>query len=83
MLSPRRFAQNGRLAQRAFRYALPAMALAAALAGCGKKSSVDPKVTAQLVAPVAKVVLKAQTVAPGSRRSRAQTGGALPEPMSQ
>lgn len=63
----RHSAQHGRFAQRAFRYALPAVALAAALAGCGKKSAVDPEVTAQLIAPVAKVELKAQTVAPGSR----------------
>jgi len=63
MPSPR----DSRSAQRAFRLALPVVALAAALAGCGKKSSVDPEVSAQLVQPVARVELKAQTVAPGSR----------------
>lgn len=54
-------------AQRAFRLALPAVAIVAALAGCGKKSTVDPEVSAQLVQPVARLELKAVTVAPGSR----------------
>jgi cytochrome c5 len=59
--------RDSRFAQRAFRLALPAVALVAVLAGCGKKSTVDPEVSAQLVQPVASVVLKAVTVAPGSR----------------
>jgi cytochrome c5 len=59
--------RDSRSAQRVFRLALPAVAVVAALAGCGKKSAVDPEVSAQLVQPVANVVLKAQTVAPGSR----------------
>ena len=59
--------RDSRFAQRAFRLALPAMALAAVLAGCGKKSTVDPEQSAQLVQPVARVELKAVTVAPGSR----------------
>jgi cytochrome c5 len=54
-------------AQRGLRLALPAVALVAALAGCGKKPSLDPEVSAQLVQPVARVELKAVTVAPGSR----------------
>jgi cytochrome c5 len=56
-----------RFAQRAFRLALPAMALAVTLAACGKKPAVDPEVSAELVQPVARVELKAVTVAPGSR----------------
>jgi len=59
--------RDTRFAQRAFRLALPAVALAAALAGCGKKPTVDPEVSAQLVQPVAKVEMKVVTVAPGSR----------------
>lgn len=59
--------RDSSFAQRALRLALPAVAIAAALAGCGKKSSVDPEVSAQLVQPVARVELKAVTVAPGSR----------------
>ena len=59
--------RDTRFAQRAFRVALPAVALAAVLVGCGKKSTVDPEVSAELIQPVARVELKAQTVAPGSR----------------
>jgi len=51
------------------RLALPAVAVLAAvlLAGCGKKESVDPELTATLIQPVARVELKVETVAPGSR----------------
>lgn len=63
MHSPR----DSRSTQRAIRIALPAVALVAVLAGCGKKPTIDPELSAQLVEPVAKVELKAVTVAPGSR----------------
>lgn len=59
--------RDSRSAQRVFRFALPAVAVVAALAGCGKSSSVDPEVSAQLIQPVAKVAMKVVTVAPGSR----------------
>lgn len=59
--------RDPRSAQRALRLALPAVAVLAVLAGCGKQSAVDPETSAQLVQPVARVSLKAVTVAPGSR----------------
>lgn len=59
--------RDSRSAQRVLRLALPAVAVLAVLAGCSKKPTVDPEVSAQLVQPVAKVSLKAVTVAPGSR----------------
>ncbi|ATE62172.1 c-type cytochrome [Thauera sinica] len=52
------------------RFAMPVAALAAAvlLAGCGKQgASVDPEKTAELIQPVARVELKVQKIAPGSR----------------
>ncbi len=59
--------RDSRFAQRAARGVLPAVALLALLAGCGKQSTVDPEVSAQLIQPVAKIELKAVSVAPGSR----------------
>ena len=59
-----------RAAQRLSRSALPAVALAGlfVLAGCGKKpAAVDPETSAALVQPVARVELKIEKVAPGSR----------------
>jgi cytochrome c5 len=61
------YPRDSRFAQRAFGLALPAVAVVAALAGCGKTSAIDPEVSAGLVQPVARVELKAVTVAPGSR----------------
>ena len=51
------------------RFALPAVAMIAAalLAGCGEQSKIDPELTATLIQPVARVEIKAVTVAPGSR----------------
>jgi cytochrome c5 len=48
---------------------MPVVAVVAAslLAGCGKQGSVDPELTASLIQPVAKVEIKAVTIAPGSR----------------
>jgi cytochrome c5 len=59
--------RDSRSAQRVLRLALPAVAVLAVLAGCSKQPTVDPEVSARLVQPVAKVALKAVTVAPGSR----------------
>jgi cytochrome c5 len=58
-----------RAAKRPLSIALPVVAAVAAslLAGCGKQSAVDPEVTASAIAPVARVELKVETVAPGSR----------------
>lgn len=52
---------------RALRLSLPVLAVAATLAGCGKKEAIDPELSAQLIQPVARVELKAETIAPGSR----------------
>jgi cytochrome c5 len=54
-------------AQRPIRLALPLAAIAVLLAGCGKSSSVDPELSATLIQPVARIELKAEKVAPGSR----------------
>lgn len=58
-----------RAALRPSRFAMPAVALVAAalLAGCGKQTAVDPEKTSELIQPVARVELKVQKVAPGSR----------------
>lgn len=58
-----------RAAKRPLSIALPVVAVVAAslLAGCGKQSSVDPEVTASAIAPVARIELKVEKVAPGSR----------------
>lgn len=54
---------------RTTRFTLPIFAVAAAalLAGCGKQNSVNPELTASLIQPVAKVELKVEKVAAGSR----------------
>ncbi len=52
------------------RLALPVAGIAAVLllAGCGKQgNTVDPELTASLIAPVAKVELHVEKVAPGNR----------------
>ncbi|CAH1746634.1 Cytochrome C [Thauera humireducens] len=51
------------------RFAMPvvAMVAAAALAGCGKQSSVDPELTATLIQPVARVEIQAVKITPGTR----------------
>ena len=54
-------------AQRPTRLALPFAAIAVLLAGCGKSASVDPELSATLIQPVARIELKAEKVAPGSR----------------
>ena len=54
-------------ALRPTRLALPLAAIAVLLAGCGKSSSVDPELSATLIQPVARIELKAEKVAPGSR----------------
>ncbi|EPZ14528.1 hypothetical protein M622_05970 [Thauera terpenica 58Eu] len=51
------------------RFAMPVVAMlaAAALAGCGKQSSVDPELTATLIQPVARLVVQTVKVTPGKR----------------
>lgn len=49
------------------RLALPAVVVAAAVVGCGKQSSVDPELTAELIQPVARIELQKVTVAAGNR----------------
>ena len=51
------------------RLAMPVVAMlaAAALAGCGKQSSVDPELTATLIQPVARLVVQTVKVTPGKR----------------
>ncbi|THF62134.1 c-type cytochrome [Pseudothauera rhizosphaerae] len=58
-----------RAAQRPLSLALPVVAVVAAslLAGCGKPPEVDPEVTASAIAPVARIELKVEKVAAGSR----------------
>lgn len=58
-----------RAAKRPVKVVLPAVAVLAAslLAGCGKAPEVDPEVTASAIAPVARVELKLEKIAPGSR----------------
>ncbi|NLF53215.1 MAG: cytochrome c5 family protein [Thauera phenolivorans] len=60
--------RSQRAALRPTRLILSAAAVAAALvAGCGQQSSIDDELSATLIQPVARLELKAQTVAPGSR----------------
>ena len=51
------------------RFAMPvvAMVAAAALAGCGKQSSVDPELTATLIQPVARLMVQTVKITPGKR----------------
>ena len=51
------------------RIAMPVVAVlaAAALAGCGKQSSVDPELTATLIQPVARVEIQTVKITPGKR----------------
>ena len=51
------------------RFAMPVVAMlaAAALAGCGKQSSVDPELTATLIQPVARLEVQTVKVVPGKR----------------
>lgn len=50
------------------RLAMPvALVAAALLAGCGAQNKADPEATASLIQPVARVVIQAVTIAPGSR----------------
>jgi cytochrome c5 len=58
-----------RAAKRPHSLALPVVAAVAAalLAGCGQQASVDHEVTASAIAPVAKLEVKMERVAPGSR----------------
>ena len=50
------------------RLAMPvALVAAALLAGCGAQNETDPEATASLIQPVARVVIQAVTIAPGSR----------------
>ena len=50
------------------RFAMPVVAMlaAAALAGCGKQSSVDPELTATLIQPVARLVVQTVKVTPSN-----------------
>lgn len=50
------------------RLAMPvALVAATLLAGCGAQNKTDPELTASLIQPVARVVIEAVTIAPGSR----------------
>ncbi len=51
------------------RFAMPAVAMVAALAlvGCGKQSSVDPELTATLIQPVARLEVQTVKITPGKR----------------
>ena len=52
---------------RSLRLAVPLVAIAAVLAGCGKTQTPDHELTQTLIQPVARVELKMVKVAPGSR----------------